>query len=67
VQLPKEGNVSIKVFDMLGREVSVVMNGFMKSGTYEITFDASTLASGTYFYRMQAGDFVDIKKMVVLK
>ncbi|MBN1633487.1 MAG: T9SS type A sorting domain-containing protein [Ignavibacteria bacterium] len=67
VQLPKEGDVSIKVFDMLGREVSVIMNGFMKSGTYDITFDASTLASGTYFYRMQAGDFIDIKKMVVLK
>ncbi len=67
IQLPKEGDVSIKVFDMLGREVSVIINGFMKSGTYDITFDASTLASGTYFYRMQAGDFTDIKKMVVLK
>lgn len=67
VQLPKEGDVSIKVFDMLGREVAVIMTGFMKSGTYDITFDATTLASGTYFYRMQAGSFVDIKKMVVLK
>jgi len=67
IQIPKDNDVTLKVYDMLGKEVSVLVNEFMKAGTYDITFNATNLASGTYFYRMTSGNFNDIKKMVVLK
>ncbi|MCK9210554.1 MAG: T9SS type A sorting domain-containing protein [Ignavibacteriaceae bacterium] len=59
--------VTIKVFDMLGREVAVLVNGEKEPGTYTAEFSTTGLASGTYLYRMQAGGFVQTKKMVVLK
>ncbi len=65
--LPKDEMVSLKVYDMLGREVKTVVNEFKKAGTYQVGFDASALSSGVYFYRMQAGSFTDIKRMVVVK
>ncbi len=60
-------NVSLKIFDILGKEVVVLVNEKQESGTYSIDFSAAHLASGTYFYRLQAGDFVQTKKMVILK
>lgn len=65
--LPKDEMVSLKVYDMLGREVRTVINEFRKAGTYQVGFDASSLSSGVYFYRMQAGMFTEIKRMVVVK
>ncbi len=65
--LPKDENVSLKVYDMLGREVRTVVNEFRKAGLYQVGFDASSLSSGVYFYRIQAGTFSEIKRMVVLK
>jgi len=59
--------VTIKVFDMLGREVAVLVNGEKEPGTYTTEFSLTGLASGTYIYRMQAGDFVQTKKMILLK
>jgi len=59
--------VTIKVFDMLGREVAVLVNGEKEPGTYTAEFSSTALASGTYIYRMQAGDFVQTKKMILLK
>ena len=59
--------VTIKVFDMLGREVAILVNGEKEPGTYTAEFATTGLASGTYIYRMQAGEFVQTKKMVVLK
>ncbi len=60
-------NVELKLFDVLGREVKTIINSEQAAGYYEIEFIASRLASGVYFYRLQAGDFVETKKMVLLK
>ncbi|MHC1736577.1 MAG: S8/S53 family peptidase [Ignavibacteriaceae bacterium] len=66
-QLPADSKVSLKVFDILGNEVAVLVQEEKKAGSYEVKFDASRLASGTYIYRIVAGEFVSTKKMVVLK
>ncbi len=66
-QLPISGNVNLKVFDVLGKEVASLVNEKKEAGSYTVEFSAKNLASGTYFYRLQAGDFVQIKKMVILK
>jgi len=63
----KDLNVNIKLYDMLGREVSVLVDEFLNAGSYEVNFDASNISSGTYFYKIQAGSFTDIKKMVIIK
>lgn len=65
--IPYSGNVSIKVFDILGSEVSVLVDEFQQVGNYSIAFDASNFASGIYFYRIHAGSFVNTKKMMVIK
>ena len=65
--LPKNEVVSIKIYDMLGKEVANVMNEFKNAGTYEVNFNASALNSGVYFYKMNAGSYSSIKRMVVLK
>jgi len=65
--IPKAGHISLKVFDLLGREVATLMNEIQPAGSQSVTFDGSGLASGIYFYRFQAGDFVTTKKMVLLK
>jgi hypothetical protein len=59
--------VKLTVFDDLGREVSVLVNGKRPAGTQEVTFDGSTLASGIYFYRLQAGNVVQTRKMIMVK
>lgn len=59
--------VTIKVFDILGKEVSKLVNEEKPIGTYEINFDASELSSGIYFYQIQAGGFIQTKKMILLK
>ncbi len=66
-RIPNFGFVSIKIFDILGREVTTLVNEVKKPGTYEVKFDASNLSSGIYFYRMQAGDFAQTHKMIFLK
>ena len=65
--LPKSSVVKLTVFDILGREISVVLNGNYDAGYYEINFDGSKLASGIYFYKIQTSDFTDVKKMVLSK
>ncbi|RPI12457.1 MAG: T9SS C-terminal target domain-containing protein, partial [Ignavibacteriae bacterium] len=59
--------VKLMVYDLIGREVATLVNGTKQAGYYEAHFDASNLASGAYFYRIEAGDFVDVKKMVLIK
>ncbi|UCH66955.1 MAG: T9SS type A sorting domain-containing protein [Ignavibacterium sp.] len=66
-QLPEPGNVSLKVFDVLGREVMELVDEQQAAGSYNINFEASDLASGIYFYRLKAGSYVSIKKMMLLK
>jgi hypothetical protein len=65
--IPKTSLVTIKVFDILGREVKTLVNEEKTSGNYSIKFNESGLASGVYFYRLQSGDFVSTKKMLLLK
>jgi hypothetical protein len=73
--LPKDVNVSIKIYDLLGREVAILANSeFKKAGRYELNWNASNYASGVYIYRIEArqvgsstGDFVQSKKMVLIK
>jgi hypothetical protein len=59
--------VRIKVYDILGREVRVLVNEFKQPGNYAIKFDATGLASGIYLYRIESGSFVQTKKMILLK
>jgi len=70
--LPVAGFVSLKIFDIAGRQVNSLVNGFMTGGTYSTRFDSYGLASGTYFYSLvvndsKGGRFVETKKMVLIK
>jgi len=65
--LPKNSFVRITVFDVTGKEVEILVNEFMTAGYHEISFSAQNLASGAYFYKMEAGTFVTQKKMVIVK
>jgi uncharacterized lipoprotein YddW (UPF0748 family) len=67
IAVPSAGRVVLKVFDVLGREETTLVDAEMQAGSYTVTFDASRLASGTYFYRMQAGEFVATKRMLLLR
>jgi hypothetical protein len=65
--LPKSGNVSLKVYNVLGQEVATLVNGFMTAQKYEVSFDASKLASGVYVYTLQSDNFSQSKKMILMK
>ena len=65
--LKKEAFTTIKVYDVLGREVAVIVNEQLHPGVYEADFDASSLSSGIYYYRISASDYSEVKKMVVIK
>jgi hypothetical protein len=65
--LPEASNVTLKIFNTLGEEVSVLFNRVMEAGTHEVNFEASQLHSGMYFYRIEAGTFTQVKKMTLLK
>ncbi len=61
------GFVSLKVFDLLGREVATLVNETKPAGTYDATFNANNLSSGVYFYRLQSGSYVETKRMMLVK
>jgi hypothetical protein len=65
--IPKNSLVNISVYDFLGREVETLINEKQSAGTYEITFNASELSSGIYFYKIQADSFSEVKRMVLIK
>jgi uncharacterized protein (TIGR02145 family) len=65
--LPLSSNVRLIVYNSLGQTVKVLENGFKNAGNYSIIFNAAELASGTYFYKIEAGQFTQIKKMILLK
>lgn len=65
--LPSAQTVTLKVYDLLGREVATLVNERQNAGNYIVQFNGANLASGVYFYRLQAGSFVDTKKMMLLK
>jgi aminopeptidase N len=66
-QISNKEYVGLTVFDVLGREVATLVNEWKEPGSYSVRFDASGLASGIYLYRLQAGNFVETKRLVVLK
>jgi hypothetical protein len=66
-QLAKDSYVTLKVYDLLGREVATLVNKNMKAGKYSVDFNASNLATGIYFYKLTAGDFNAVRKMILLK
>jgi carboxypeptidase T len=67
-QLPIQSYVTIRVYDILGKEIATLVNNERKSGGYyEVKFDGSNLASGMYFYKIEAGTFSDTKKMILIK
>jgi hypothetical protein len=66
-ELPRTSHVTLTVYDLLGREVSVLTNDRRGAGVYEAKFDGSQLASGMYFYRIRAGGFVQTRKLVISK
>jgi hypothetical protein len=65
--VPQSSNVVIKVFDVLGNEIETLINEEKPVGTYEVTYYATNLPSGVYFYQLRAGSFVETKKMILLK
>ena len=66
-EIPKQGFVSLKVFDILGREVRTLVNDVKSPGSYSVDFNGIDLSSGVYFYRLEANGFSDIKRMMLIK
>ena len=65
--IPKKEFVSLKIYDVLGTEITSLFNEEKSAGSYEVKFNASGLTSGIYFYHLQAGNFIETKKMILLK
>ena len=65
--LPIATNITIKLYDITGREVSMMESGYREAGYYSIVFNAKELAGGIYFYRLQAGDYTMVRKMILIK
>lgn len=65
--IPSQSFVSIKVYDILGNEVASLVDEEKQAGSYKVMFDASSLTSGTYLYKLSSGTFTDIKKMILIK
>jgi len=65
--LSRSTDIKIEIYDLLGRKIETIDNGFQSSGYYQITWDAGDLPSGVYFYKVQAGNFIEAKKMMLLK
>ncbi len=63
----KQSHVALRVYDVLGRVVKTLVNDMQSPGQYTVTFNANNLASGIYFYRLEAGDFVKTKKLILMK
>jgi hypothetical protein len=65
--LPKQGFVSLKIYDITGREVQTLVSEVKQAGYYSVDFNGSSLSSGVYFYRIQSNNFVSVKRMVLIK
>jgi hypothetical protein len=65
--LSEAGNVTLKIYDILGNEITTIVNGYKSAGEHTVSFDASKLASGIYFYQLKSNGFVSTKKMMLLK
>jgi len=65
--MPENSFVTLKIYNAIGSEVATLVNENKTSGIHNVTFDAANLASGIYFYKLQAGNFTAIKKLMLLK
>ena len=65
--IPKQSNVTIKIYNILGKEIETLVNKDKPAGTYQVQFNASSLTSGVYFYRITTGTFTQVNKMILLK
>jgi hypothetical protein len=65
--IPKQSFVSIKVYNLLGQDVATLVNSVKQAGVHDVTFNASELPSGIYYYRMNAGNYSDVRKMILVK
>jgi hypothetical protein len=65
--IPEASTVSLKIYDVLGNEIASLLNEEKNKGTYEVNFTATNLSSGIYFYKLEAGNFVQTKKMILMK
>ena len=65
--IPKDGFVSLKVYNALGEQVADLVNGYVKAGNHNVTFNADRLSSGVYYYRIETNNNVLVKKMILLK
>ncbi len=65
--IPNQTDVRVSVYNLIGEEVAELLNKSLSAGFHQVTFDASNLSSGLYFYRISAGSFVDAKKMILIK
>jgi hypothetical protein len=66
-EVPKATHVGLVIYDELGREIAILVNEKLAPGTYEADWDASNFSSGTYFYKLMAGDYAETKKMILIK
>ena len=65
--IPQQSNVQLKVYNTLGQVVATLVNGNLSAGSHSVNFDARNLASGMYIYRLSAGNYTSVKKMMLLK
>jgi hypothetical protein len=65
--LPTASNIKLVVYNALGQTIKVLENGFKDAGYYSVNFNASDLASGIYLYKLEAGQFSQVKKMILIK
>ena len=66
-QIPAAAHVTLRVFDILGQEVATLVDGIQSSGSYRVTFNAAGKSSGVYFYRLQAGDYVKVRELILMR
>ena len=65
--MPKDGFVSLKIYDILGNEIATLVNEEKPTGRYEVNFNASALVSGVYIYKLESAEYISTKKMLLLK
>ncbi|MBK7380039.1 MAG: T9SS type A sorting domain-containing protein [Ignavibacteriales bacterium] len=66
-QSPAGSWQTLKIYDVLGNEIATLVNEYREAGSYEINFDASSFSSGVYYYQLKAGNFIETRKMILLR